>query len=48
MATVIGVRFKEVGKIYYFDPTDIDFKQNDKVIILWSKHQQAFVLDDIQ
>lgn len=33
MAIVIGVRFKEVGKIYYFDPTDIEFKQNDKVIV---------------
>ena len=37
MATVIGVRFKEVGKIYYFDPTDIDFKQNDKVIVETSR-----------
>lgn len=22
MAEVIGVRFKEVGKVYYFDPLD--------------------------
>ena len=26
MAEVIGVRFKEVGKVYYFDPNDIDVK----------------------
>lgn len=23
MATVIGVRFKKAGKVYYFDPNDI-------------------------
>lgn len=24
MAQVIGVRFKDVGKIYYFDPLDLE------------------------
>ncbi len=33
MAEVIGVRFKEVGKIYYFDPTDIKFNQGEYVIV---------------
>ena len=33
MAEVIGVRFKEVGKIYYFDTTGLTFKQGDKVIV---------------
>lgn len=33
MRTVIGVRFKRAGKIYYFDPVDIDFEQGDKVIV---------------
>ncbi|MBR1810700.1 MAG: stage 0 sporulation family protein [Clostridia bacterium] len=33
MAEVVGVRFREVGKIYYFDPTGIDFVKNDKVIV---------------
>lgn len=33
MAEVIGVRFKEVGKIYYFDPTELTFKQGDRVIV---------------
>lgn len=33
MAEVIGVRFKEVGKIYYFDPTELKFQQNEKVIV---------------
>ena len=30
---VIGVRFKEGGKIYFFDPAGLDCKQGDHVII---------------
>ena len=37
MAEVISVRFKEVGKNYYFDPRQIDFKRGDKVIV--AQHQ---------
>lgn len=33
MAEVIGVRFKEVGKIYYFDPKNTKLNVNDKVIV---------------
>ncbi len=33
MAKVIGVRFKQVGKIYYFDPVDIEFKSGEYVIV---------------
>lgn len=33
MAEVIGVRFKDVGKIYFFDPVDIEFQQGDMVIV---------------
>lgn len=33
MAEVIGVRFKEVGKVYYFDPQDIELKTGDMVIV---------------
>ncbi|MBE6824971.1 MAG: stage 0 sporulation protein [Ruminococcaceae bacterium] len=33
MAQVIGVRFKEVGKIYYFDPIDIKFNSGEYVIV---------------
>lgn len=33
MAEVIGVRFKEVGKIYYFDPKNTKLNTNDKVIV---------------
>ncbi|MGN0476994.1 MAG: stage 0 sporulation family protein [Ruminococcus sp.] len=37
MAKVIGVRFKEVGKIYYFDPDNFDFSQGDRVIVETSR-----------
>ena len=33
MVTVVGVRFKKAGKIYYFDPDIIDVKFNDFVIV---------------
>ena len=26
MAKVVGVRFRNVGKVYYFDPKDYDIK----------------------
>jgi len=29
MITVIGVRFKKAGKIYYFNPGDLDIKKGD-------------------
>ena len=31
--TVIGVRFKKVGKIYYFDPSGVDITAGTKVIV---------------
>ncbi len=33
MAEVIGVRFKEVGKIYYFDPKNTKINTGDRVIV---------------
>lgn len=33
MVTVIGVRFKKAGKIYYFDPDEIDVKKGENVIV---------------
>lgn len=33
MALVIGVRFKSVGKVYYFDPGDNIFKNGELVIV---------------
>lgn len=31
--TVIGVRFKKIGKVYYFDPLDITVKPGEYVIV---------------
>ena len=31
--TVIGVRFRNVGKIYYFDPTGFEINVGDKIIV---------------
>ena len=33
MSSVIGVRFSEVGKIYYFDPGSLEIELNDKVVV---------------
>ncbi len=33
MAEIIGVRFKDVGKVYYFDPSGHKLKLDDKVIV---------------
>lgn len=33
MIKVVGVRFKTAGKIYYFDPDNIDVKFNDFVVV---------------
>ena len=33
MAEVIGIRFKDLGKTYYFDPNGAKLKKGDKVIV---------------
>ncbi|HHY11874.1 MAG TPA: stage 0 sporulation family protein [Firmicutes bacterium] len=33
MPLVTGIRFKEKGKVYYFDPGDIPLKAGDKVLV---------------
>lgn len=33
MIKVIGVRFRQAGKVYYFDPLDLDIKRGDHVIV---------------
>ena len=37
MAEVIGVRFKDVGKVYFFDPDGKQLKKFDKVIVETSR-----------
>ncbi|SEN64676.1 PSP1 domain-containing protein [Lihuaxuella thermophila] len=33
MLKVIGVRFRQAGKIYYFDPVDLEIQRGDHVIV---------------
>lgn len=33
MSKVIGVRFRQAGKIYYFSPGKLDIKEDDKIIV---------------
>ncbi len=33
MTKVIGVRFRQAGKVYYFDPLDMDINRGDNVIV---------------
>lgn len=33
MQLVVGVRFKPAGKVYYFDPSDIELEEGDSVIV---------------
>ncbi len=37
MAEIVGIRFKEVGKIYYFDPESKILKKGEKVIVETSR-----------
>lgn len=37
MQEIVGVRFKEAGKIYYFDPVNINLNINDFVIVETSR-----------
>lgn len=41
MAEVIGVRFKEVGKIYYFDPSGIKFEKEETAIVETARGVEA-------
>lgn len=33
MTKVVGVRFREAGKVYYFDPAELEIKRDDHVIV---------------
>ena len=33
MAEVIGVRFKNMGKVYYFDPNGEKLENGDRVVV---------------
>ena len=33
MKTIVGVRFKSAGKVYYFDPGEYKFAEGDQCIV---------------
>ena len=33
MVNVVGIRFKKVGKIYYFEPQDLKINKGDYLIV---------------
>lgn len=40
MAIIVGVKFKNTNKLYYFDPIDIEFSENDGVIVETARGQE--------
>ncbi len=41
MAQIVGVRFKNAGKVYYFDPQDMTFEKGDFVVVETSRGQEC-------
>ena len=49
MIKVIGVRFRQAGKIYNFDPVSFDIKKGDHVIVETTRGvEYGSVVDDIK
>ena len=40
LKNIIGVRFKKPGKIYFFDPGNLQLKKQDKVVVETSQGQE--------
>ncbi len=48
MPKVVGVRFREAGKIYQFDPLDFEFEKGDYVVVETSQGTQiGNVVDEV-
>lgn len=43
MIKVVGVRFKDTGKMYYFDPKDIEVKKGETVVVETSRGVECAV-----
>lgn len=41
MAQIVGVRFKNAGKVYYFDPQDMTFEKGDFVVVETARGQEC-------
>ncbi len=44
MAIVVGIKFKNSNKTYYFDPINIDFEENEGVIVETARGQEFGVV----
>lgn len=40
MADIVGVRYKRAGRIYYFDPDDLDLAPGDRVVVETSRGRE--------
>ena len=40
MKNIVGIRFRKPGKVYFFDPADLDISKNDKVIVETSQGKE--------
>lgn len=40
MKKVVGVKFRDLGKVYYFDPRDLELKSGDAVIVETARGQE--------
>ncbi len=40
MAQIVGIRFKKAGKVYYFDPADIELNRGDCVLVETARGQE--------
>ena len=40
LKNIIGVRFKKLGKIYFFNPKNLKVKKGDKVIVETSQGEE--------
>ena len=43
MTKVVGVRFSDTGKTYYFDPKGLDIKNGDEIIVFYIEIGRAHV-----
>jgi cell fate regulator YaaT (PSP1 superfamily) len=41
---IVGVRFKKAGRVYYYDPADIEFKTNDSVVVNTPRGQKLGIV----
>jgi len=40
MVKIVGIRFQRAGRVYYYDPTGIEFKVNDQVVVTTPRGQK--------